>query len=122
MPAVARRDSSKAQGKNGSRSADAKKIARKAADLLISGHLLPDEARDGATRTLEVIIKGVEISLRRGKSMRVEVIFTPRSKIQVSRLSFSNVTSLEKSEPAKEKRRMPLPRPSTVERQRSRKS
>jgi hypothetical protein len=63
--------------------------------LLINGHSLPDGAKAGAARALEVIIKGVEASVRKAESLRMEVIFTPRGNIQVSDLSLSNVTSSE---------------------------
>jgi hypothetical protein len=102
MPAISRRAGSKARSKSGGPSSGGKRIARKTADLLISSGLLPNGVRAGAERVLEVVVKGVETALRNAKPVRVELTFTPRGKILVGGLRFSEVTDLNKFGPTKD--------------------
>jgi len=102
MPKVSRSAGSKSRSKSGGRPASAKTMVREAADLLISSYLLPSGTRNGAAHALEVMIKGIETSLRTAKSVRVEVTFTPRGEILVGNLSLPNVRRLKKFTRAKD--------------------
>jgi hypothetical protein len=62
-------------------------LAKKAATVLTTGRILPRDSQAGAARVLEAMIRGVDVSQRKGASMRVEIVITPAAKIVVGKLT-----------------------------------
>jgi hypothetical protein len=111
MAVLSRKRGSTKKGKSDSRVTGRMEVAEAAVELLIESGLLLLDARSGAARALEVIIKGIQIAQREARSVRVEIIFTSRGKIMVSSLGRPTVTATKRSTPTRTtKLRSPLRR------------
>jgi len=87
LPTASRRVTGRANSKGGLHPTGGKRATRKAASVLTDSRLLPDTAKAGAVRALEVLVQGVRQARDEAREVRVEMIFTPRGRIVVGSLA-----------------------------------